>query len=145
MKYVDGGREILSSAGAPTVRDLVKERPRFHCGAVRSPINIMNHKLADAKGAIARMNELTAGYAPPEGACATYCAMLYGLAEFEPTCMSTSIRKTKSCFRRERRWRSRCALQINCVESDTQVRPPLMRGMTWGNDVHPTETSDGTH
>lgn len=69
----------------PAFRELdrLQVLPRLHCGSVRNPISVMEHEHQTSKAAMARIRELTGGYTPPEGACATWCAMLDGLAELE--------------------------------------------------------------
>jgi regulator of cell morphogenesis and NO signaling len=59
------------------------EMPRFPCGSVTNPICVMEHEHEDAGSALARLRELTGGYTPPADACATYRALLDGLAELE--------------------------------------------------------------
>ncbi len=55
----------------------------FHCGSVNNPISVMEHEHDDAGRALARLNELTGGYVPPEDACGTWRAMLDGLHTLE--------------------------------------------------------------
>jgi regulator of cell morphogenesis and NO signaling len=47
------------------------------------PINCMIHEHDDAGAALARLRELTGGYAPPDCACNTWRALYAGLAELE--------------------------------------------------------------
>jgi regulator of cell morphogenesis and NO signaling len=47
------------------------------------PIKIMESEHEAAGAALARMRDLTRGYAPPEGACPTFRGLYYGLSEFE--------------------------------------------------------------
>lgn len=54
-----------------------------HCGSVQNPIRVMEHEHDSAGAALARLRELTAGYAPPADACNSYRALLGGLAELE--------------------------------------------------------------
>jgi regulator of cell morphogenesis and NO signaling len=55
-----------------------------HCGgSVANPIHVMMHEHDDAGRALARMRELSNGYAPPPDACNTFRAMLDGLAALE--------------------------------------------------------------
>lgn len=56
---------------------------QFHCGSVNNPITAMEHEHDVAGQALRQLRELTDGFAPPEGACNTYRAMLAGLAELE--------------------------------------------------------------
>lgn len=50
---------------------------------VSQPIGVMEAEHEHAGLALARMRELTGGYAPPEWACPTFRGLYYGLAEFE--------------------------------------------------------------
>lgn len=47
------------------------------------PIHLMEEEHDDAGAALKRMNALSDGYAPPEGACGTFRAALEGLAQLE--------------------------------------------------------------
>jgi regulator of cell morphogenesis and NO signaling len=69
----------------PLCRDLERAEslPEIHCGSVNNPIRVMEHEHDDAGEALSRMNQLTDGYAPPEGACNSYRAMLDGLRTLE--------------------------------------------------------------
>lgn len=53
------------------------------CGGVQNPIAQMEHEHDDAGQALARMRELTDGFAIPDDACKTYTAMLESMATFE--------------------------------------------------------------
>jgi len=57
--------------------------PRFACGSVSNPIQIMEHEHGDAGAALARMRELTDDYRAPSDACSSYQALLSGLADLE--------------------------------------------------------------
>ena len=57
--------------------------PRSHCGTVENPIRVMELEHQDAGHALERLRELTNGYAPPEGACNSYRAMLARLEALE--------------------------------------------------------------
>jgi regulator of cell morphogenesis and NO signaling len=57
--------------------------PESHCGTVQNPIRMMEHEHDDAGRALAKLRELTDGFAPPEDACNTYRACFDGLAELE--------------------------------------------------------------
>jgi regulator of cell morphogenesis and NO signaling len=57
--------------------------PRLHCGSVNNPILVMEHEHASAGSALQRMRALTGGFKPPGDACATYRALLHGLADLE--------------------------------------------------------------
>jgi regulator of cell morphogenesis and NO signaling len=69
----------------PMIRRLeAGERSATHCGGtVGNPIGVMEHEHDDAGAALAKMNELSRGYAPPLDACNTFRAALDGLAELE--------------------------------------------------------------
>ena len=69
----------------PWVRRLEAGKPGagFPPWSVSRPVSCMEHEHEEAGRALARMNELTGGYRPPEGACSTYRAMLHALAELE--------------------------------------------------------------
>ena len=66
-------RELESASAAP----------HFHCGSIENPIRVMISEHDDAGRALADMRRLTHDYAPPEGACNTYRAVLSSLAELE--------------------------------------------------------------
>lgn len=57
--------------------------PQLPCGRVIRPIVVMEHEHAEAGAALARLRALTDGYTPPDWACATYRALLAGLARLE--------------------------------------------------------------
>jgi regulator of cell morphogenesis and NO signaling len=57
--------------------------PSQHPGGIDAPIAQMEHEHDDAGQALARMRELTDGFAIPDDACKTYTAMLQAMAEFE--------------------------------------------------------------
>jgi regulator of cell morphogenesis and NO signaling len=69
----------------PLCRQLeaAESAPSFHCGSVGNPIRVMEHEHDSAGAALAKFHELTGGYAPPQGACNTYRAMLDGLKTLE--------------------------------------------------------------
>ena len=50
---------------------------------IDGPIEMMEHEHEQAGAALARIRELTRGYAPPEDACPTFRGLYYGLAELE--------------------------------------------------------------
>jgi regulator of cell morphogenesis and NO signaling len=52
-------------------------------GAVQCPIAVMLLEHEAAGDELAAMRALTRGFAPPDGACATYRGLLAGLAELE--------------------------------------------------------------
>ncbi len=57
--------------------------PRFHCGSVSNPIQVMEHEHGDTGIALARLRELTDDYTAPADACSSYQALLSGLADLE--------------------------------------------------------------
>ncbi|MCE9591293.1 MAG: iron-sulfur cluster repair di-iron protein [Planctomycetes bacterium] len=69
----------------PMIRKLESSatRPSFHCGSIANPIRMMEMEHDSAGNALARLRELTRGYAAPSDACNTYRAMLDGLATLE--------------------------------------------------------------
>lgn len=54
-----------------------------HCGSIANPIRQMESEHDSAGGAVARLRELTDGYAPDTEACNTHRAMLAGFAQLE--------------------------------------------------------------
>jgi len=54
-----------------------------HCGGINNPITQMEHEHEDAGQALAKMSELTGGFAIPPDACNTYTAMLQAMAALE--------------------------------------------------------------
>lgn len=69
----------------PLIRQLERggESPQGAPASVSAPIQMMEHEHDDAGRALQRMSELSGGFAPPEGACNTFRAMLDGLARLE--------------------------------------------------------------
>jgi regulator of cell morphogenesis and NO signaling len=63
--------------------DAGRPQPPSPFGTVRNPIRMMEHEHDDAGRAMERIHELTAGYAPPAGACTTYRVCLQELDAFE--------------------------------------------------------------
>jgi regulator of cell morphogenesis and NO signaling len=59
------------------------EAGRAHCGSVENPIAVMEREHASAGEALATLRRLTGGYAMPADGCATYRALLEGLAAME--------------------------------------------------------------
>jgi regulator of cell morphogenesis and NO signaling len=57
--------------------------PECHCGSVNNPISVMEREHESAGEALHTIRKLTDNYTPPECACASYRAMLQGLAELE--------------------------------------------------------------
>ncbi|HSC28277.1 MAG TPA: iron-sulfur cluster repair di-iron protein [Vicinamibacterales bacterium] len=57
--------------------------PQAPFGTVGNPIQMMEMEHESAGGAMARIRELTGGYAPPDDACATYRVCLQELQAFE--------------------------------------------------------------
>ncbi len=54
-----------------------------HCGQVANPIEVMEMEHRNAGDALASLKSLTKNYQAPDDACATYQALLAGLAELE--------------------------------------------------------------
>ena len=50
---------------------------------IRGPIQVMEEEHEHAGAALARLREITDGYAPPEDACPTFRGLYYGLAQLE--------------------------------------------------------------
>jgi regulator of cell morphogenesis and NO signaling len=48
-----------------------------------APVSVMEHEHESAGSALRRLRELTGGYEVPEGACNTWRALWFGLAELE--------------------------------------------------------------
>ncbi len=69
----------------PLIREIDQGGPSAssHCGSVNNPIRAMEHEHDNAGEALLQLRTITNGYAPPEGACNTFRAMLDGLAELE--------------------------------------------------------------
>jgi len=63
--------------------DEAETLPTFACGSISQAIQKMEQEHGEAGDALQTLHTLTNGYAPPEGACNTYRAMLDGLAELE--------------------------------------------------------------
>jgi regulator of cell morphogenesis and NO signaling len=59
-------------------------RADAHCaGSISNPIRMMEYEHDAAGQALARMRELSGGFAPPAGACNTFIALLDGVARVE--------------------------------------------------------------
>ena len=58
-------------------------RPEFHCGSVSNPIAVMELEHDGAGETVHTIRQLTDQYTPPECACASYRALLTGLADVE--------------------------------------------------------------
>jgi regulator of cell morphogenesis and NO signaling len=73
----------------PMVRQLERTPPderrglRFHCGSIGNPIAMMEHEHDSVGKALRQLAHLTQNYRPPADACATYRALLSGLAELQ--------------------------------------------------------------
>ncbi len=72
--YIDAMARA-ASAGQPA--------PMAPFGTVQNPIRMMEMEHESAGSAMARINELTGGYRPPEDACTTYKVCLQELDAFE--------------------------------------------------------------
>jgi regulator of cell morphogenesis and NO signaling len=57
--------------------------PASPFGSIQAPIGMMEHEHESAARALARLRELTGGYAPPADACNTFRGLYHGLAELE--------------------------------------------------------------
>jgi regulator of cell morphogenesis and NO signaling len=55
----------------------------FHCGSVQNPIRVMVTEYDSAGESLARLRDLTGGYALPDDACTTFRAFYAELAELE--------------------------------------------------------------
>jgi regulator of cell morphogenesis and NO signaling len=69
----------------PAIRRLVASDtlPEFPFGSLQRPISVMLAEHDQAGGLLARLRDLTGGYAVPDDACASYRACYEGLAELE--------------------------------------------------------------
>ncbi len=69
----------------PMIRQLeaATSLPSFHCGSLKNPIHMMEHEHDSAGAALAKMRELTGGYATPADGCMSYHALMDGLAAVE--------------------------------------------------------------
>lgn len=69
----------------PAVRtlELTHGSVGFHCGSLANPIHVMEMEHDAAGEALARLRELSDGYAVPADACETYRAYYEGLAALE--------------------------------------------------------------
>ncbi|MEW6638770.1 MAG: iron-sulfur cluster repair di-iron protein [Actinomycetota bacterium] len=69
----------------PACKELegAEKMPEFGFGSVRNPISVMFEEHIEAGEGLKRIRSLTRDYVVPEGACNSYRAMLYGLAELE--------------------------------------------------------------
>lgn len=69
----------------PMIRQLetATSLPTFHCGSVRNPIRVMEHEHDSAGSALARMRSLTGGFTAPADGCASYQALMAGMAAVE--------------------------------------------------------------
>lgn len=69
----------------PMVRELASASGpvSFHCGSLRNPISVMMMEHERAGDLLARLRQLTDGYAVPDDACGSYRALFAGLEELE--------------------------------------------------------------
>lgn len=68
----------------PIVRELENHGTvGHHCGTIANPIRQMEAEHESAGGAVARLRELTGGFAPDAESCNTHRAMLAGFARLE--------------------------------------------------------------
>jgi regulator of cell morphogenesis and NO signaling len=63
--------------------DADESLPASPFGSIQAPIGMMEHEHDDAAHALARLRELTRGYAPPADACNTFRGLYHGLAALE--------------------------------------------------------------
>jgi len=63
--------------------EITREAGGSHCGSVQNPIRVMEHEHDSAGEALRRLRALTSDYTPPADGCATYQALLAGLAAME--------------------------------------------------------------
>jgi regulator of cell morphogenesis and NO signaling len=63
--------------------DLATEMPHFYCVTSANPIRVMEREHEETGVGLARLRAITGSYEPPADDCATYRAMLDGLAELE--------------------------------------------------------------
>jgi regulator of cell morphogenesis and NO signaling len=69
----------------PMIRELAADDapPVFPCGSLHNPISVMLREHDRAGALLARLRDLTGGYAVPEDACASYMALFVGLEALE--------------------------------------------------------------
>jgi regulator of cell morphogenesis and NO signaling len=69
----------------PAIRSLDETRgaAAFHCGHLSNPVRVMEFEHDQAGEALARLRELSGGYALPADACGTFQAYYAGLQELE--------------------------------------------------------------
>ena len=69
----------------PLIQEMeaTRQAGNAHCGSVNNPIRVMEHEHDNAGAALAKMRELTDDYTVPADGCATFAAMLDGLAAIE--------------------------------------------------------------
>ncbi len=69
----------------PAIRMLERTRgaAEFHCGHLSNPIRVMEHEHEQAGAALARLRDLSSGYASPADACATFRAYYEELEQLE--------------------------------------------------------------
>lgn len=69
--------------GLETARATGRPAPPAHCGSVNNPIRVMMFEHDAAGEALALLRQITDGYRVPDGACNTFRALFYELAELE--------------------------------------------------------------
>jgi regulator of cell morphogenesis and NO signaling len=67
----------------PAVQALEAGGPSAGWSWIGGPIHVMEAEHESAGAALARLRELTHGYAPPEDACPTFRGLYYGLSQLE--------------------------------------------------------------
>jgi regulator of cell morphogenesis and NO signaling len=85
MRHLDKEEKILF----PFIRAMAEcdragtPAPALPFGTIRNPIRMMEEEHQDAAGELAQLRLVTAGYAPPPEACATWRACYAALEAFE--------------------------------------------------------------
>ncbi len=69
----------------PMIRELAAAdvAPSFHCGSLQNPISVMLREHDSQAVLLARLRDLTGGFATPADGCASYQALYDGLAQME--------------------------------------------------------------
>jgi len=91
-----------------------RETKAIHCGSLQNPIRAMEHEHDDAGAALRRLRELTADYAPPEDACASYHLLLAGLADLERDLHTHIHKENNILFPRAIRLEAELAASSSC-------------------------------
>jgi len=82
---IEGHLEKEEQVLFPLIQEMetTRQAGSAHCGSVNNPIRAMEHEHDNAGVALERMRELTQNYTVPPDGCATYAALLDGLAAIE--------------------------------------------------------------